>query len=76
MFSPREADMTPHQTLTAEPITLSLTEEERTQLLNWLEDRLRSTLIEEHRTDALAFKHRVHHEEDVLGNVIKKLRQR
>jgi hypothetical protein len=68
--------MNPHQQATVEPITLTLTEEERNQLLHWLEERLRSTLIEEHRTDALDFKHLVHHEEDVLGNVIKKLRQR
>jgi hypothetical protein len=66
--------MSPQQT-SATPFTLTLTEVERNLLLNWLEERLRETRVEEHRTDALGFKQRVRREEDVIGNVINKLRQ-
>ena len=68
--------MTPQRTQAGPTFTFILTEEERAQLLNWLEQRLRSTRIEEHRTDALEYKERVRHEEDVLGSVINKLRSR
>lgn len=55
--------------------TLTLTEEERSQLLNWLEQRLRTTLIEEHRTDSNEYKEYVVHLEDILNQVIAKLRR-
>lgn len=67
--------MTPQQNRSAEPFTLTLTDVERTQLQSWLEERLRKTRVEEHRTDALDFKQLVRREEDVLGRVINKLRR-
>lgn len=56
--------------------TVALTEEERAQLLNWLEQRLRRVLVEEHRTDAADYKEYVRHQEEILENVMKKLRRR
>ncbi len=67
--------MTPQQTRTTEPFTVTLTEMVRSQFLHWLEERLRKTKVEEHRTDALDFKAIVRREEDVLGHVIDKLRR-
>jgi len=56
--------------------TMTLTEEERTDLLNWLEQRLRNTLVEEHRTEASGFRQHVLHEEKILEQLIHKLRRR
>jgi hypothetical protein len=67
--------MTPQQTRAMEPFTVTLTEMERSQLFRWLEERLRKTKVEEHRTDALEFKAMVRREEDVLAHVIDKLRR-
>jgi hypothetical protein len=67
--------MTPQQVRMTEPFTLTLTEVERSQLFNWLQDRLRKTRVEEHRTDALEFKELVRREEDVLNHLIDKLRR-
>lgn len=67
--------MRAEQIQAAEPLTLTLTEKERNQLLSWLEERLRKTRVEEHRTDNLEFKEIVRGEEDVLENVINKLRR-
>jgi hypothetical protein len=55
---------------------VTLTEEEREQLLNWLIQKLRQVLIEEHRTDAPDYKDYVRHQEEVLEKVMKKLRRR
>ncbi len=66
--------MTPQHNVA--PFTLTLTEVERGQLLNWLENRMKSTMIEEHRTDNLEYKEMVRREEDVLDHVINKLRRR
>ena len=44
-------------------VTITLTAEEREQLLNWLQQRLRKKLVEEHRTEAAAFRETVVHEE-------------
>ena len=55
--------------------TLTLTEEERSQLLNWLEQRLRSKRVEEHRTDASDYRKYVLHQETILEDLIKKLRR-
>jgi hypothetical protein len=54
---------------------LTLTEEERAQLLDWLKQRLRRVLIEEHRTDAIDYKDYVRHQEEILESVMKKLRR-
>lgn len=55
--------------------TLTLTEEERTQLARWLEQRLRDKLVEEHRTEASDFRDYVLHEEAILQSILKKLRR-
>ena len=55
--------------------TLTFTEEERAQLLNWLEQRLRATLVEEHRTDAADYRKYVVHQEEILEKIINKLRR-
>jgi hypothetical protein len=59
----------------ATQFTIALTEEERAQLLKWLEHWLQTKLIEEHRTDALAYKQLVVHEEAILESLIAKLRR-
>jgi hypothetical protein len=53
---------------------MTLTDEERTQLLNWLEQELRNKLVEEHRTDASDYRKHVLHEEAILEKLIDKLR--
>jgi hypothetical protein len=55
--------------------TVTLTEDERTQLLRFLEQTLREKEIEEHRTEAHKFRELVQHEEDVLQSLIRKLRR-
>jgi len=54
---------------------VSLTEEERSQLLSFLEQVLRDKEIEEHRTDALSYRSFVQHQEDLLRSLIGKLRR-
>jgi hypothetical protein len=56
-------------------MTLTLTGEEREQLLLLLDQALRNKLVEEHRTDALAFKEHVRHQEVLLESMIEKLRR-
>jgi hypothetical protein len=56
-------------------ITISLTADERTQLLSWLEERLRRTLVEEHRTESSEYRKHVLHDEEVLQSLIEKLKQ-
>lgn len=56
--------------------TMTLTEEERSTLLNWLQQRLRDKRLEEHRTDAAEYREYVVHEEAILNQLIDKLRQR
>jgi hypothetical protein len=53
--------------------SMTLTEEERTQLLNWLEQKLKKKLVEEHRTDAADYREYVVHQEEVLERLIHKL---
>jgi len=55
--------------------TLTLSGEERSLLLNFLERKLRDKQIEEHRTDALEFKEHVQHEGAVLQGLLDRLRQ-
>lgn len=54
-------------------LMISLTEEERAQLLNWLEQRLRDKRVEEHRTETAAYRDYVLHEEAILEQLITKL---
>lgn len=56
-------------------LRLTLTEEERVQLLAWLERRMRDKLVEEHRTDSLEFKKLVARQERILDGLIAKLRR-
>jgi hypothetical protein len=60
---------------TAPEFTLTLTAEERTQLLNLLQQVDRDTLIEAHRTDSLDYKQYVERKEAVLRGLIDKLRR-
>jgi hypothetical protein len=55
---------------------LTLTEEERAQLLNWLKEKLRNKLVEEHRTEAFDYKEYVFHQEKILQSLIEKLQPR
>jgi hypothetical protein len=63
------------ETLAKSPVTLTLTEEERTQLLSFLEQAFHDALIEEHRTDAFDFREYVRHKESILKSLIDKLRR-
>jgi len=54
---------------------MTLTEEERTQLLSWLKQRLKDKLVEEHRTERAAYREYVLHEEALLEKLIAKLRR-
>ncbi len=56
-------------------ITLILTEEERAQLLNWLEQQFRNKLVEEHRTKTSDYRGYVIHQEQILEKLIAKLRR-
>lgn len=54
---------------------LTLTEEERAQLLNWLERRQRTTLLEEHRTETADYRDYLLHQEEILEKLMSKLRR-
>jgi len=56
-------------------ITLALSGEERSLLLNFLEQKLHDKKIEEHRTDAFEFREYVRHEEAVVQGLLDKLRR-
>jgi len=55
--------------------TLILNMDERTQLLNLLQQALHDKRIEVHRTDAIDYKELVQHEEDVLRSLLEKLQR-
>jgi len=54
-------------------ITLNLSGEERSLLLNFLEQKLRDKQIEEHRTESFEFREHVQHQEALLQGLIDKL---
>jgi hypothetical protein len=54
---------------------IALTDEERSFLFGHLEQLLRERQVEEHRTDALDFKHLVHHEVELIQRLLDKLRR-
>jgi len=54
--------------------TLTLSEEERAQLLGFLEEAFRDTHVEARRTEAPDYQEQVHHQEDILRGLIHKLR--
>ena len=55
--------------------TLTLNEEERVQLLNFLEQGLRDVLVEVHRTEAPDFREYVQRKENILRGLIDRLRR-
>jgi hypothetical protein len=59
---------------TSSEVVLRLNGEEAGQLLNLLEQNLKETELEVHRTDALEYKEHVQHREDLLRVLVKKLR--
>jgi hypothetical protein len=59
---------------TATERTLTLNEEERSQLLSFLEQALRETHVEARRTEAPRYQEQVHHQESILRSLIQKLR--
>jgi len=60
---------------TAAEFALTLTEEERAQLLRSLEHLLRDKRLEIHRTESSEFRQYLEREEAVLGRLIEKLRR-
>ena len=56
-------------------VTLTLTEEERTELLAFLQQALRDKKVESHRTDALEYKTYVQRQEAFLQGLVDKLYQ-
>jgi hypothetical protein len=62
-------------TATAAQITLTLTEEERSELASLLEHTLRDTLVEEHRTDSPIYQEHIERREAALRSVNEKLRR-
>jgi hypothetical protein len=54
---------------------LTLTAEERSQLLSFLEQEFRDTHAEARRTEAPRYQEQVHHQEDILRGLIEKLRR-
>jgi hypothetical protein len=55
-------------------VTLTLSEVERTELLNFLQGADRSLLVEVHRTEAPDFRESVQRTQSALRSVIDKLR--
>jgi len=56
-------------------LSLALTAQERTELLLYLEQALRDTLVEVHRTESPDYRQRVQHRESALRKVLDALRQ-
>ncbi len=56
-------------------MALTLTGEEREQLLAFLEEALRAKEIEEHRTDSISFRAIVQRQEALLEGLVDKLRR-
>jgi hypothetical protein len=59
---------------TSAGVTLTLTAEERLQLLSYLEQGFRDVLVEEHRTDSPNYRELVARKEKALRSIIDKLR--
>lgn len=56
-------------------VSLTLTQEERTQLLNVLEPLLRDKGVEIHRTEAFNYREQLEHQVAVLEQLLNKLRR-
>jgi hypothetical protein len=74
-IKPKEYQMSP-ATTTSAGATLTLNEEERSQLLSLLEQTLRDTHVEARRTEAPVYQEQVHHQEAIWRGLIDKLRRR
>jgi hypothetical protein len=59
----------------SQPFTLTLSEDERTQLLTFLEHALRDKLVEEHRTESFQYREHVQKQEALMQGLIEKLRR-
>jgi hypothetical protein len=59
----------------AESTAITLSPEERSLLLNFLEQKLRDKQVEEHRTESFAFREYVQHQEELLQGILDKLRR-
>lgn len=55
--------------------TVRLTEEERAQLLSYLQQVSRDTHVEARRTEAPDYQAEIHHQEAILRGLIDKLRR-
>jgi hypothetical protein len=64
----------PAANATPREFTLVLTEEERTELLNLVDQALKETHVEARRTDTPAYQEVVRHEESILRGLLQKLR--
>jgi hypothetical protein len=62
-------------TTTSAEFTLTLTEDERAQLLGFLEQALRAKEIEVHRTESPDYREYIQHEAAVMESLIGKLRR-
>lgn len=60
---------------TTPTFTLTLTEDERTNLLRFLEEGLRYKSVEANRTEAIEYHEFIHHQEEVYKQLIEKLRR-
>jgi hypothetical protein len=69
----QEIIMTP-TTTTVTGFTLSLSQDEKQFLLNYLEEGFKEKEVEVHRTDNLDFKEMVEREANIMEGLIKKLR--
>jgi hypothetical protein len=67
--------MSPAST-TASSFTLTLTDDERAQLLSFLEQAIRDKHVEAHRTEASDFRKHVEHQEAIMQGLIDRLRRR
>lgn len=56
-------------------LQVTLTDEERAFLVEYLEAALKNTLVEEHRTKKLSYRELVHHREDLISHLLEKLQQ-
>jgi len=53
---------------------LTLTDDERTMLMEILETAMKNILVEEHRTDAMSYRKRVLEKENVIAKILEKLK--
>jgi hypothetical protein len=57
-------------------LQVTLTDEERAFLVEYLEAALKNTLVEEHRTKTLSYRELVHHREGLINHLLGKLQEK